>query len=176
MSDEEYNLIVVDSTVIFSGDIYPAAVSNLQSKLLKLESEKNSSTDKKVTLLFTSNGGRASEGLKLRDFLHQLNLELIIVAEGQVYSAGTFVLCTKHQTYARENTTFLIHDIWYSSGTTLESHRQEVKHADLLITKMLALYNSRTKKPITKDMLTVNWYFDTNEAIELGLVDGVYNA
>lgn len=173
---EDYSLHVVGSTVIFSGDIEHEIVSNLQSKLLDLENQKSGNTDKAVTLFISSDGGRVTEGLKLRDFLQRLNLDLTIVAEGYLASAGILVLCTKHKTYATENTTFLLHDIWHCSQGTLENSKSRLQYSELLMTKILTLYNSRTKVVITKEMLTLDWFFDVHKAIELGLVDGIYNA
>lgn len=130
-----------------------------------------------IIIRLNSGGGSLYEGLALIDAIRTCECNVIIIATGLCASMAVPILASGDTRYATENTTFMSHELSYSSGfDRLSSQEIETKHSkalDIRINKLLAKY---TKKPYSfwsKAGKHTDFFFDADAAIEYGVIDDI---
>ena len=131
-----------------------------------------------VVVLLQSDGGDVFSGLACLDALESAAADVVVVAEGVVASAATFLLLGARRRIARANACVQVHQ----ASTRLpdaplrpEEMRDEACNAEALAARLRALYVERTSmSPQRVDsLLRREVYLDAAQALEDGVVDEV---
>lgn len=91
------------------------------------------------------------------------------------YSAGADLLAAGHKRFALPGTTAMVHSGSCVFGGTMEQAENMKKYFDKLGKKIVDYFLSRTKidPKMFKKKAPTDWYFDEQEMIENGLIDGI---
>lgn len=169
MCNFTYRVDIVDSNLYFIGEINIESVNEILQKLHILEKDSDNIT---ANLYLTSDGGVTTEGLKLFDILQNSRLQLTIYVVGQVSSAATLAVFTRHKTKMYKNAILGFHELNYSHDYTYSNAKSAIDFCDKLMCKMINIYSSKNKI-ITKEWLVLDKFIDAREALELSIIDEV---
>lgn len=134
-----------------------------------------------VTLFLSTPGGNTIEGLKLYDFIRNMNKTVHIICMGEVASIGTIILQAGDKRAMLPNSHLMIHEgAWEIDGHPLNNKRW-IKFYDELHDRCDGIYleKIREKKPrYKKEKLKETLVFDTviypKECVAMGLADCLY--
>lgn len=137
-----------------------------------------------VIVLLQSDGGDVFAGLACLDAIDECCKEVpvVVVAEGVVASAATFLLLGARRRMARPNALFLVHQAStrLPDGEALRPQelRDEAANAECLAARMRELYAKRTKLPPERveELLQRGLYLDATAALAAGLVHEIVDA
>lgn len=131
-----------------------------------------------IWLHIMSGGGDLFAGMAAADQLAQMKTPIYSVVEGYCASAATFIsmACTKR--FIHPNSFMLIHQFTSFFYGTYEKFKDEKVLQDKLMERMINFYMAHSKltEERIREILTHDTWFDSDEAIELGLVDSQYHA
>jgi ATP-dependent protease ClpP protease subunit len=133
-----------------------------------------------VYLFINCEGGDYFAGLSAMDHIKSMDYPIYTVIDGMVASAGTFISLAGTKRFIMKSSWVLIHQIksWFG-GTyyTYEQLRDEMENSDNIMKNLNKMYLENTKIPPKKlnDFFKRDLYLDSKSAIELGIVDGIYN-
>ena len=128
---------------------------------------------KPIIIHLNSPGGDTNSGIALSNVVLSAEVPLIVIAEGVVASAATFILVKARLSYILDNAFILIHQYF----GTLSGKREELvfnlEVGNHFMNFLIELYKDNTKlsTPRIKDMLTHDIYMSSGEAIKYGLVN-----
>lgn len=168
-----YKVTTINNTIYFIGEIDIESTNDLIQELHKLEDSKCNNVDKNIKLYITSDGGSASEGLRIHDILNTTNLNITIYISGFVGSAATLFAFTKHKVIMYKHSVLAFHELSNSHNHKYSNAKASLYYADILMNNLLNIYN--TKMNIELDWLVTDKYLTSKECLELGIVDEVIN-
>ena len=150
------------------------------AKKLKNMSDYIGSTEKVPIYLFINcEGGDYFAGLSAIDAIRTLNHPVYTVIDGMAASAGTFISLAGEKRFIMKNSWVLIHQLksWLDGFYTHESLKEEMDNSNHFMESLHKLYIENTKIPKKKlnTFFKRDIYIGAEEAIELGIVDEIYN-
>lgn len=128
-----------------------------------------------IQIYIDSPGGLITTSFQIIDAIQQSKTPIITIATGTAYSGAFFILTAGHQRQAFPNATFLFHQ--GSGGTIGDAHKvlQQSKFYESLLKQIKKHVLSTTKisADLYKKHETDDWYFNTERAIQLGVIDKI---
>ena len=164
-----YKFDVVDNSFYFISDINSYSVNEVQQAIHKLEKNKNITS---LNFYLTSEGGDVFEGLKLYDILQATRLDVTIHISSFVGSAATIALFSRHKVVMCKNSILGFHELSHYSDKRYSNSKANISLTDKLMDKIIAIYNTKTQE-ITREWLVVDKYLDSNEALEMKIIDEI---
>lgn len=172
---EDCDDLLINSRQIFAfGEIDTDFSRKLARDILHLASVKKDP----LTIFLSSPGGDVGFGLGLYDLIYSLPFEVTIVGVGEVASAATIILQAADYRYLTDNSYLMLHTVSLESSNTLANVDSLVQASKVSYNKMIDIYAAKsnlTKKTILSK-LNRDWYLTSDEAIELGFIDGKYRS
>ena len=172
-------------SIMFVGDVTEEKAADLISALLVLAQTKDEGDDRAedIKLYISTYGGSADEMFGIYDVMNFCKqfCDIQTIGLGKVMSAGTLLLAagTKGKRYVGNHTRVMIHSVNGGSIGELHNLQNEMEQiAGLQESYIQAMSNetSMTKRQIqTLINRKVNVYLSSEEALEKGLADEVWN-
>ena len=172
-------------SIMFVGDVTEEKAADLISALLVLAQTKDEEDDRAedIKLYISTYGGSADEMFGIYDVMNFCKqfCDIHTIGLGKVMSAGTLLLAagTKGKRYVGNHTRVMIHSVNGGSIGELHNLQNEMEQiAGLQESYIQAMSNetSMTKRQIqTLINRKVNVYLSSEEALEKGLADEVWN-
>jgi len=172
-------------SIMFVGDVTEEKAADLISALLVLAQTKDEEDDRAedIKLYISTYGGSADEMFGIYDVMNFCKqfCDIQTIGLGKVMSAGTLLLAagTKGKRYVGKHTRVMIHSVNGGSIGELHNLQNEMEQiAGLQESYIQAMSNetSMTKRQIqTLINRKVNVYLSSEEALEKGLADEVWN-
>ena len=172
-------------SIMFVGDVTEEKAADLISALLVLAQTKDEEDDRAedIKLYISTYGGSADEMFGIYDVMNFCKkfCDIQTIGLGKVMSAGTLLLAagTKGKRYVGNHTRVMIHSVNGGSIGELHNLQNEMEQiAGLQESYIQAMSNetSMTKRQIqTLINRKVNVYLSSEEALEKGLADEVWN-
>lgn len=158
------------------GEINDQLASLIIMQLIYLNGE---DSIKPITLYIQSYGGDLYSGLAIVDGIGSIKAPIYTVAIGCVASAGALILSAGEKIYATKYATIMLHQPHGGAKgqtTDLTIQVKEMNKKKLITAEIMFKAIDKRKPGHTSfnkfvEMLERDAYFDTKEAIELGLVD-----
>ena len=131
------------------------------------------SLPKPIVIHINSPGGDINAGFSLANAIYSSHIPIIVIGEGVVASAATFVLVTARLSYILENCIILIHQYFGVMEGKHEEIRYQTELGEQLMKTLVYMYKKHTKmsEDKIKGILNHDIYISSSEAIEWGLVD-----
>lgn len=183
MSSHGYNsfsaptLLSLERTLWMNGPIDEQQSFQLISALLYLDSLDCT----EITLLIHSAGGSVQEGLTIYDTIRTLKSPVKTVAVGYVASMASVILSagTPGRRFAMPSSTIMIHEplvseISYTNVSQVIELGESLKQTKEQINSILAQTTKKDIQIINNDTRQ-NKYFTAEEAIQYGLIDGLWD-
>jgi len=172
-------------SIMFVGDVTEDKAADLISALLVLAQTKSEEDERAedIKLYISTYGGSADEMFGIYDVMNFCKqfCDIQTIVLGKVMSAGTLLLAagTKGKRYVGNHTRVMIHSVNGGSMGELHNLQNEMEQiAGLQESYIQAMSNetSMTKRQIqTLINRKVNVYLSSEEALEKGLADEVWN-
>jgi len=172
-------------SIMFVGDVTEDKAADLISALLVLAQTKDEEDERAedIKLYISTYGGSADEMFGIYDVMNFCKqfCDIQTIGLGKVMSAGTLLLAagTKGKRYVGNHTRVMIHSVNGGSMGELHNLQNEMEQiAGLQESYIQAMSNetSMTKRQIqTLINRKVNVYLSSEEALEKGLADEVWN-
>ena len=172
-------------SIMFVGDVTEEKAADLISALLVLAQTKDEEDERAedIKLYISTYGGSADEMFGIYDVMNFCKqfCDIQTIGLGKVMSAGTLLLAagTKGKRYVGNHTRVMIHSVNGGSMGELHNLQNEMEQiAGLQESYIQAMSNetSMTKRQIqTLINRKVNVYLSSEEALEKGLADEVWN-
>ena len=170
-------LLSLERTLWLNGIIDEQQSFQLISALLYLDSLDCT----EITLLIHSTGGSVQEGLTIYDTIHTLKSPVKTVAVGYVASMASVILSagTPGRRFAMPSSTIMIHEplvseISYTNVSQVIELGESLKQIKEQINSILAQTTKKDIQIINNDTRQ-NKYFTAEEAIQYGLIDGLWD-
>lgn len=174
----ENGVDVQNRRIFLIGEISEESASDIIKGMYLMQSM---SIEKPITIYIYTEGGNEYAMFAIYDVIKQCACDVETVAMGEVLSAGPILVAagTKGKRYSLPNTFFMVHESWDTIGDVkLSDNKNIIKHHSALETRWLLLMEENTgisHKKWQKMCVGPDKYFDANKAIELGIVDYIWD-
>ncbi len=169
---------VQNRRIFLIGEISEAIASDVIKGIYLMQSV---SIEKPITIYIYTEGGNEYAMFAIYDVIKQCVCDVETVAMGEVLSAGPILVAagTKGKRYTLPNTFFMVHESWDTIGDVkLSDNKNIIKHHSALENRWLLLMEENTgisHKKWQKMCIGPDRYFDAAKAIELGIVDYIWD-
>lgn len=171
------NLIVMDvysklseSRIVFIDDVITSKLCNsLIAQLLYLDA----SNSEDIHIYINTPGGDVYAGLALFDVIKRLRSKVIITALGICASMGFILLLSSPHRTALKHTKFMIHEVSGGSVGTVSDIKITSKEMENLWEDLYEILQSELSLPYSKEELSKDRWFNTEEAKNIGLIKSV---
>jgi len=176
-SDSSYDKFLTECRIVnLTGEINENTSSAIIRELLWLDFLNS----RDITLMINSGGGYIDSGLAIYDTIKTINSDVRTIVTGAAYSAAAFILIggTKGKRLSYKHSKIMIHSPWGgATGTTveIEVHAKEMKRDTKTLVEIMSDDTGISTKIMEKYIKT-DKYITPDEAIELGLIDGLIKA
>ena len=143
-------------------------------------------SEKPERVFLNSYGGSVMDGFAVADLIRMAGVE--VVGTGVVASAATVVLLAAKRALLTPTAFFMIHNPWVSTDGDAAELRELAEHLDTLQSGYVHVYVNRIYKngkllngsieetaEMIRQMMNKETWLTAARAVELGLVDGIYN-
>ncbi len=174
----ENGVDVQNRRIFLIGEISEDTASDVIKGMYLMQSM---SVEKPITIYIYTEGGSEYAMFAIYDVIKQCACDVETVAMGEVLSAGPILVAagTKGKRYSLPNTFFMIHESWDTIGDVkLSDNKNLIKHYSALENRWLLLMEENTgvsRKKWQKMCSGPDKYFDATKAIELGIVDYIWD-
>lgn len=132
---------------------------------------------KPIELYVSSYGGSVYDGLGLIGVIQSSKTPVNVIATGKVMSMGFLITCAAHKAFAYPHTTFMYHALSSWAAGQLQDLKEQYEECVRLQKVLDAIVTNNTGIPqarLTEYQGTkTNWFFDTEVALALGVIEGV---
>jgi ATP-dependent protease ClpP protease subunit len=130
------------------------------------------SLPKPIALHLNSPGGSTNAGIALANYVTSSQIPIVVLGEGIVASAATFVLVSAKLSYIMKNTIVLIHQFFGAQSGKYEELKFQQEVGETFMKTMIHIYekNSKLSKQKLREILYRDLYISSTEAIKWGLV------
>lgn len=168
-----YSRLLKDRIIILSGEINEGVANSVVAQLLYLESVNNND----ISIYINSPGGSVTAGMAIYDTMNFIKSDVSTICIGLAASMGAFLLSSgaKGKRYALPNSEVMIHQPLGG----VQGQATEIKIAANRILKLKDKLNKILANNTSKDIKIVeedterDYFLDSNEALEYGLVDKI---
>ena len=177
---EKYQEKNLDSGNIFVfGEIHEERIERVIEQTIYLSSKKRG-RPKELRVWLNSPGGLLQPALALADLFDSLKVDVRTIGLGTVESAAAFVLMagTRGKRYISKYSSIMLHEFsWSNSGsyTEMNSRQREIERTLERQSEFVASCTGKTVSQIKTILRHEETWLAPEEAIEWGLVDGIYD-
>lgn len=174
----ENGVDVQNRRIFLIGEISEDTASDVIKGMYLMQSM---SVEKPITIYIYTEGGSEYAMFAIYDVIKQCACDVETVAMGEVLSAGPILVAagTKGKRYSLPNTFFMVHESWDTIGDVkLSDNKNIIKHHSELENRWLLLMEENTgvsRKKWQKMCSGPDKYFDATKAVELGIVDYIWD-
>jgi len=163
-------------TISITGLITEETIRHLIDDLNQIKNKKTN-----MRIFISSNGGDPYYTMGAYDLIRSLPNYVTTIGTGSVCSAAVLILQAGDKRLITPNTTIMIHDV--RMEITSEVKYNEMKYEVIEMKRMRKLFidllaqklKIEKRKIVAMIMQSKDTYFNVKDAIEAGIVDGVYN-
>lgn len=168
-----YSRLLKDRIVFLSGEINDEVANLIVSELLYL----NSLNNEDIYLYINSPGGSVTAGMAIYDTMNFIKCDVSTICVGMCASMAAFLLSsgTKGKRVCLKNGEVMIHQPLggvQGQATEIKIHAERIIKLKEKLNKILASNTGKNIKDIERDTER-DYYLDSEEALEYGLVDKV---
>ena len=164
--------------IYFNDDINNNTSFKLNNALRLMESKlKSLNIDNiPIYLHLTTNGGLIHAAFSIIDCMNSISLPIYTVIEGYVASAGTLISVSGEKRYISKNAYVLIHELRSGFWGKMSEMEEEMTNIKKIQEHLINIYLNKTslKKKKLNRILKKDIEWNAEEAIEFGIVDGIY--
>ena len=168
---------LLDNRQIFLwGAVEDESAQDIVSKLLYLETLK---PGEPITLFISSPGGVVTSGMAIIDTMNLISSPVHTVCMGLAASMGSLILSAgeKGKRFIFPYGRVMIHqpsvEYLYGQASDLEIQAREIVKTKEISAEILGKNCGKSKDKVLKD-LDRDYWMDSKESIEYGIVDGIY--
>ena len=133
-----------------------------------------------IILFINSSGGDYYAGVSAYDHIKNMDYPIHTVIDGMAASAATFISLAGKKRYIMKSGWVLIHQLktWMNGYSTFEELKDEMVNSTNIMKSIGKMYKENTSIPKKRldTFFKHDLWIDSAEAIELGIVDGIYGA
>ncbi len=168
-----YSRLLKDRIVFLSGEINDEVANLIVSELLYLDSLNNED----IYLYINSPGGSVTAGMAIYDTMNFIKCDVSTICVGMCASMAAFLLSSgaKGKRVCLKNGEVMIHQPLggvQGQATEIKIHAERIIKLKEKLNKILASNTGKDIKKIERDTER-DYYLDSEEALEYGLVDKV---
>ena len=168
-----YSRLLKDRIVFLSGEINDEVANLIVSELLYL----NSLNNEDIYLYINSPGGSVTSGMAIYDTMNFIKCDVSTICVGICASMAAFLLSSgaKGKRVCLKNGEVMIHQPlggMQGQATEIKIHAERIIKLKKKLNKILASNTGKDIKKIERDTER-DYYLDSEEALEYGLVDKV---
>lgn len=168
-----YSRLLKDRIVFLSGEINDEVANLIVSELLFL----NSLNNEDIYLYINSPGGSVTAGMAIYDTMNFIKCDVSTICVGMCASMAAFLLSSgaKGKRVCLKNGEVMIHQPLggvQGQATEIKIHAERIIKLKKKLNKILASNTGKDIKKIERDTER-DYYLDSEEALEYGLVDKV---
>ncbi|HBP12491.1 MAG TPA: ATP-dependent Clp protease proteolytic subunit [Firmicutes bacterium] len=168
-----YSRLLKDRIVFLSGEINDEVANLIVSELLYL----NSLNNEDIYLYINSPGGSVTAGMAIYDTMNFIKCDVSTICVGMCASMAAFLLSSgaKGKRVCLKNGEVMIHQPLggvQGQATEIKIHAERIIKLKKKLNKILASNTGKDIKKIERDTER-DYYLDSEEALEYGLVDKV---
>lgn len=168
-----YSRLLKDKIVFLSGEINDEVANLIVSELLYL----NSLNNEDIYLYINSPGGSVTSGMAIYDTMNFIKCDVSTICVGMCASMAAFLLSSgaKGKRVCLKNGEVMIHQPLggvQGQATEIKIHAERIIKLKEKLNKILASNTGKDIKKIERDTER-DYYLDSEEALEYGLVDKI---
>lgn len=168
-----YSRLLKDRIVFLSGEVNDEVANLIVSELLYL----NSLNNEDIYLYINSPGGSVTAGMAIYDTMNFIKCDVSTICVGMCASMAAFLLSSgaKGKRVCLKNGEVMIHQPLggvQGQATEIKIHAERIIKLKEKLNKILASNTGKDIKKIERDTER-DYYLDSEEALEYGLVDKV---
>lgn len=168
-----YSRLLKDRIVFLSGEINDEVANLIVSELLYL----NSLNNEDIYLYINSPGGSVTSGMAIYDTMNFIKCDVSTICVGMCASMAAFLLSSgaKGKRVCLKNGEVMIHQPLgevQGQATEIKIHAERIIKLKEKLNKILASNTGKDIKKIERDTER-DYYLDSEEALEYGLVDKI---
>ena len=131
------------------------------------------SLPKPIALHINSPGGSTNAGIALANYVTSSQIPIIVLGEGIIASAATFVLVSAKLSYIMKNTIILIHQFFGAQSGKYEELKFDQEVGEVFMKTMIDMYkkNSKLSTKKLREILYRDLYISSNDAVKWGFVN-----
>lgn len=177
-----YSNMLNDRIIFLNTVIDDDIGSNIIMQLLYLNNKHHNEKtyQEDIKFMINSDGGDLLQAFAIIDVINYITCDVKTICVGKAYSAAQLILSsgTKGKRYSFPSSRIMQHSL--SSGVSgnmkdIDTHVKEMNNLHSIMINLLSKNTGKTKADITKDLNNGDKYFSSNEAIEYGIIDEIYN-
>lgn len=170
-----YSRLLKERIIFVTGPVEDGMASLITAQLLFLESE---NPKKEINLYINSPGGVVTAGLSIYDTMQFIRPAVATLCMGQAASMGSLLLAAgeKGMRAALPNSSIMVHQPsggYQGQATDILIHAKYTENLKRRLNQIYEKHTGRTYEEIEKALERDN-FLDTDQAIEFGLIDQVY--
>ena len=175
MADKNGDVLTENRIIFLSGVFDENKAKDVITQILKLEAK---DPRKDILLVIDSYGGYVHSLFAIHDVIkHMTRCDVITVGIGKQMSCGQMLLIsgTKGKRFATPNSRILMHQIsnfTFGKLSEMENDIEETKRLQEIAEKLIVKY-TKIKKTELKELMKKDSYITAEEALELGIIDGI---
>lgn len=128
-----------------------------------------------IQLHINSYGGSVFAGFSSVDYIRNCPVPVTSVIDGCAASAATIMSVVAEERLMNEHAFMLIHQLSSGMWGKFEALKDDMKNNELLMKKIIGIYEEHTKIPKTKikDILKRDLWWDAKTCLKYGLIDDI---
>ena len=148
---------------------------NTGQKMANIEQLYKLDSPPKIYLHINSYGGSVFAGFSSVDYIKNSPVPIVSVIDGCAASAATIMSVVADQRLMHEHAFMLIHQLSSGMWGKFEAMKDDMKNNELLMEKIIGIYEEHTKVPKTKlsQILKRDLWWDAKTCLKYGLIDDI---
>jgi len=168
-----FSRMMMDRIIWLVGPVNDRMSTVVQAQLMFLDNLE----EKDITLHVDTPGGSVKSGLSIVDVMNYVSSDIITINTGMAASMGSILLGagTKGKRYTLPSSRVMLHQVSSGAEGTLADIKISIAEAEKYNNKlfgMLGEYTNKTPEQVMSDASRDFW-MDSNESVEYGIVDAV---
>lgn len=131
-----------------------------------------------IKILINSSGGNLDEAFSLISAILASRTPVVTIALGKAYSAGFLILLAGHARYAQKYSQLMLHQGAAGYMGKFADIMEYSKHWETLqgVVDDYIMGQTKIKKKKLQEIFShkQDWYLNTNDAISLGIINGIW--
>lgn len=174
---EDQNIERISTCVYFHSRVDVSSVLKLLKCISEATEEAKRTYAPYIWLYIHSAGGDAFAGFSAMDHIKNNEVPIVTIADGLVASAATFILLGGVRRFTMPTAHILIHQVQSEFSGKYKELLDDVSNTKSLMSTMKFIYMKETymKKKDLKEWLYKELYMTSEQSINFGLVESVYD-
>ena len=168
--------LMSDRRLFITGEINADSAMDIfkQMMLLNLENDKAP-----ISVFINSPGGEIDNGLLIYDAIVDSKAPVRTFCSGCAYSMGAVLFTCGKERYMLPHSKLMLHEPLLGgkiggNASSIKSISESLLESKAMINKLLAFHTGKTEEEMD-ELTSYDHYFSAQEAVEMGLADGIKN-